>query len=97
MTGRIGISLGDVTGIGPEVTLKAIAAELAADETHYVLIGDRKIAEGLIQKLKLNLTLADLDEANPFARILITNPLRYLCQKTFLRAHRRRPTQPSPG
>ena len=29
MTGWIGISLGDVTGIGPEVTLKAIAAEAA--------------------------------------------------------------------
>ena len=29
MTGWIGISLGDVTGIGPEVALKAIAAEMA--------------------------------------------------------------------
>ena len=27
MTGWIGISLGDVTGVGPEVTLKALAAE----------------------------------------------------------------------
>jgi len=26
MTGWLGVSLGDVTGIGPEVTLKAIAA-----------------------------------------------------------------------
>mgnify|MGYP002140301741 CR=1 FL=1 len=31
MSGMIGISLGDVTGVGPEVTLKAIAAELPAD------------------------------------------------------------------
>ena len=75
MTGRIGISLGDVTGIGPEVTLKAIAAELAADETRYILIGDRNIAERLIKKLKLNLTLAALDETNSAARVLITNPL----------------------
>ena len=29
MKGWIGISLGDVTGIGPEVTLKALAAEAA--------------------------------------------------------------------
>ena len=75
MTGRIGISLGDVTGIGPEVTLKAIAAELAADQCCYVLSGDRAVAERLIEKLKLNLTLASLDEANPSARVLITNPL----------------------
>jgi 4-hydroxythreonine-4-phosphate dehydrogenase len=75
MTGRIGISLGDVTGIGPEVTLKAVAAELAADETRYVLIGDRNIAERLIEKLKLNLTLATLNETNSSARVLITNPL----------------------
>ncbi len=75
MTGRIGISLGDVTGIGPEVTLKAIAAELAADETHYVLIGDRNIAQRLMEKLKLNLPLAPFDAANSTARVFITNPL----------------------
>lgn len=75
MTGRIGISLGDVTGIGPEVTLKAIAAELAADETRYVLSGDRSVVQRLIAKLKLNLTLATLDELNSSARVFITNPL----------------------
>ena len=31
MTGWIGISLGDITGIGPEVTLKALALEAQAD------------------------------------------------------------------
>jgi 4-hydroxythreonine-4-phosphate dehydrogenase len=37
----IGITLGDVTGIGPEVTLKALAAEAAtADDTRFLLIGD---------------------------------------------------------
>jgi 4-hydroxythreonine-4-phosphate dehydrogenase len=75
MTGRIGISLGDITGIGPEVTLKAIAAELAADETRYVLSGDRNTTERLIEKLNLNLTLASLDEANSATRVFITNPL----------------------
>jgi 4-hydroxythreonine-4-phosphate dehydrogenase len=40
MTGWIGISLGDVTGIGPEITLKALATEAAADETRYLLIPD---------------------------------------------------------
>ncbi len=37
----IGITLGDVTGIGPEVTLKALAVEAAtADDTRFLLIGD---------------------------------------------------------
>jgi 4-hydroxy-L-threonine phosphate dehydrogenase PdxA len=39
MTGWIAISLGDVTGIGPEVTLKALAAEAQSDDARYLLIG----------------------------------------------------------
>ncbi|MGC3957252.1 MAG: 4-hydroxythreonine-4-phosphate dehydrogenase PdxA [Verrucomicrobiota bacterium] len=75
MTGRIGISLGDITGIGPEVTLKAIVAELAADSTHYVLIGDAGVAQGLIEKLGLNLSLTPLAQATATTRVSITNPL----------------------
>lgn len=75
MTGRIGISLGDITGIGPEVTLKAIAAELDADSTHYVLSGDAGIAQGLIAKLGLNLSLTPLAQATATTRVSITNPL----------------------
>jgi 4-hydroxythreonine-4-phosphate dehydrogenase len=75
MTGRIGISLGDVTGIGPEVALKAIAAELAADQTQYVLIGDQGIAQQLIEKLGLNLSLPPLEKATPTSRVCFTNPL----------------------
>ncbi len=40
MTGWIGISLGDITGIGPEVTLKALVADNPQDKTRYLLIGD---------------------------------------------------------
>jgi hypothetical protein len=40
MTGWIAISLGDITGIGPEVTLKALAAEDASDDLRFLLIGD---------------------------------------------------------
>ena len=43
MKNWIGISLGDITGVGPEVALKAIAAEAATDDTKYLLIGDEKI------------------------------------------------------
>ena len=52
MTNRIGITLGDVTGVGPEVTLKALASEAAADETRYLLIGDPGSVQRLNQPLK---------------------------------------------
>ena len=51
MTGWIGISLGDVTGVGPEVALKAVAAEAGRDDTKYLFIGDENILRRLNQKL----------------------------------------------
>ena len=42
---RLGITLGDCTGIGPEVALKAVARVIGDDETtQYVLIGDGGVA-----------------------------------------------------
>jgi 4-hydroxythreonine-4-phosphate dehydrogenase len=49
----IGITLGDVTGIGPEVVLKALAQESPATGTRFLLIGD----ESHIQRLNDNLGL----------------------------------------
>ena len=57
MKGWLGISLGDVTGVGPEVALKAIAAEAAGDDTRYLLIGDEKILVRQNETLSLNLPL----------------------------------------
>jgi 4-hydroxythreonine-4-phosphate dehydrogenase len=57
MTGWIGITLGDVTGIGPEVALKAVAAEAGRDDTKYLFIGDENTLSWLNQKLSLNLAL----------------------------------------
>ncbi len=75
MTGWIGISLGDVTGIGPEVTLKALAAELAADTTRYLLIGDAEHVRRLDQKLGLNLPLQPHDGKDTPGRIFLRQPL----------------------
>ena len=36
----LGIAMGDFTGIGPEVTLKALASELESDDACFALIGD---------------------------------------------------------
>jgi 4-hydroxy-L-threonine phosphate dehydrogenase PdxA len=35
----LGIALGDVTGVGPEITVAALQAESPAD-TRYVVVGD---------------------------------------------------------
>ncbi|HEU5070394.1 MAG TPA: 4-hydroxythreonine-4-phosphate dehydrogenase PdxA [Verrucomicrobiae bacterium] len=52
---RIGITLGDVTGIGPEVALKAVGAVAGEDETRYVLIGDADCIQRWNVQLGLNL------------------------------------------
>jgi 4-hydroxythreonine-4-phosphate dehydrogenase len=75
MTNRIGITLGDVTGIGPEVTLKALAAEAATDETRYLLIGDAGYVERLNQKLALDLPLKTFADWNASGRFFLLNPL----------------------
>lgn len=75
MTNRIGITLGDVTGVGPEVTLKALAAEAAADEARYLLIGDSGYVQRLNHKLSLNLPLKPFTEWNATGRFFLLNPL----------------------
>jgi 4-hydroxythreonine-4-phosphate dehydrogenase len=75
MTGWIGISLGDVTGIGPEVALKAVAAEASADDTKYLFIGDGKILQHLNQKLGLNLPLEKFSNYKGSGRFFIANPM----------------------
>jgi len=54
---RLAISLGDITGIGPEVTLKAVAAEFNSDDTRYLLIGDAGCLQQINNQLHLGLTL----------------------------------------
>ncbi len=74
MTGWIGISLGDITGIGPEVALKAVAAESKNDDTKYLFIGDEKILERLNQKLSLNLPLKYFSGYNAAGKFFVMNP-----------------------
>jgi 4-hydroxythreonine-4-phosphate dehydrogenase len=75
MKNWIGISLGDVTGIGPEVALKAAAAEAANDEAKYLFIGDKKILTRLNGKFSLNLPLKKFSNYNDNGRFFITDPL----------------------
>jgi 4-hydroxythreonine-4-phosphate dehydrogenase len=70
----IGITLGDATGIGPEVTLKALAAEIPGDNTRYLLIGDENHIRRLNEKLSLNLSLKKLSGVNGSGKIFVFTP-----------------------
>ncbi len=69
----LAIALGDPTGIGPEVALKAIAAELPRNNERYVLIGDASLSRTLTEFLKLNLTI-DGYSSHSSARVMVLNP-----------------------
>jgi len=70
----VGITLGDVTGIGPEVTLKALAAENAADDMRYLLIGDENHLRRLNEKLSFNLPLQKFSNSTDSGKIFVTTP-----------------------
>jgi 4-hydroxythreonine-4-phosphate dehydrogenase len=57
MSNRIAITVGDVTGVGPEVTLKALAAESPQDDCSYVVFGDADQLRELNAHLKLGVDL----------------------------------------
>jgi 4-hydroxythreonine-4-phosphate dehydrogenase len=66
----LGITLGDVTGIGPEVALRAVARLTAEDtDVHYVLIGDTGVVRRLCGLMGVE---ADL----PFWRGVDSEPSR---------------------
>ena len=67
--------MGDVTGVGPEVTLKALAVELRGGDTHYLLIGDEDHVRRLDRQLALNLPLERQGGPGEGGRILIHQPL----------------------
>lgn len=56
MKGRIGITLGDVTGIGPEVTIKALA-QWPAPDFRCLIIGDVARLKALNDRLRLGVKL----------------------------------------
>ena len=72
----IGIALGDVTGVGPEVALKALASEAAADDVKYLLIGDEPTLARLNHKLSLNLPLKIFSRYRDNGRFFVVNPSR---------------------
>jgi len=69
------VALGDPAGIGPEVTLKALAHELGADEHRYLLIGNEALLLSLNDQLGLRLSLGTGAGADAGARIRVYDPL----------------------
>jgi 4-hydroxythreonine-4-phosphate dehydrogenase len=74
----IGISLGDVTGIGPEVVLKALNEEQKNDNTRYLLLCDVRSTKAFNAKLGLNLPLDTADEKRAGGRFTLMNPCEEL-------------------
>jgi 4-hydroxythreonine-4-phosphate dehydrogenase len=64
MGGRIGISIGDPTGVGPEVTLKALAAESGFRNRRFTLLGDLAHLKALNDSLGLDLPLRGSADSN---------------------------------
>lgn len=71
----IAIALGDPGGIGPEVALRAVAAE-PADGTRYLLIGDAGVVETALARLALRLRVEPLERAGPRDRVVLHQPDR---------------------
>ena len=69
----IAIALGDPTGIGPEVALKAVAAELPRDEERYLFIGDARLIHEWDDRLKLGLKIAGSRDTS--SRVTIGAPV----------------------
>ncbi len=83
----IAIALGDAGGVGPEVALKAVATELAADDATYLLIGDEALVQALNEKLGLRLALGSASARNSTARVRVFDPLPSPLHTSYLIPH----------
>jgi 4-hydroxythreonine-4-phosphate dehydrogenase len=71
MSGWIAICIGDITGIGPEVTMKALASELPSDQTKYLLLGDSKCLHRLKEQLRLSFPIEQFQSFKAPGRIYV--------------------------
>ena len=68
---RIGITVGDPAGIGPEISLKAITDESLLNDCLPILIGDARYLIGWAEKLDLAIDLRVLQAASGIPADLI--------------------------
>jgi len=74
MSLRIGIALGDVTGIGPEITLKALASEGSRTHARYLLVGNAARLQRLEAQLGIELPLQPFAGWETPGRFLVLDP-----------------------
>ncbi len=82
----IGITAGDITGVGPEVLLKALALELRAGETKFLVFGDPDHLAELDTRLGLGVAPRRWSEGSP-ARAQVFNPLDSPLEKNLPPGH----------
>jgi 4-hydroxythreonine-4-phosphate dehydrogenase len=70
----IGISLGDMGGIGPEVTLKALAADAGEEPFRYLLIGNATHVRSLAAELGIKLPIQDFNNYDAPGRFFVHDP-----------------------
>jgi 4-phospho-D-threonate 3-dehydrogenase / 4-phospho-D-erythronate 3-dehydrogenase len=85
MKNWIGISLGDIAGVGPEVALKAVDAEAGADDTKYLFIGDSEYLAQLNEKLSINLPLRGFSRYDNGAKFFTFDPSLEFLPKNLLK------------
>ncbi|MCL4176793.1 MAG: 4-hydroxythreonine-4-phosphate dehydrogenase PdxA [Verrucomicrobia bacterium] len=74
----LGVALGDVTGIGPEVALKALDQASAADGCRYVLLGDRGQVRAWSERLGLKWEAQDYIGPTSRGRFFLHEPAEAL-------------------
>lgn len=62
---EIFITMGDVHGIGPEVSLKALQQLFPAENVSFVLVGSRRVLEFYRELLQVDLPIADEGDVSP--------------------------------
>jgi 4-hydroxythreonine-4-phosphate dehydrogenase len=58
----VGITMGDVAGIGPEIILKALAHQAVYDKCRPIVIGDKKVLEAVSISLKKGFVINSIDD-----------------------------------
>jgi 4-hydroxy-L-threonine phosphate dehydrogenase PdxA len=64
---RVGLMLGDPTGIGPEVALKLLARPETHQQARMLVVGDRRIFDQAAKSLGIDLQAVLVDPAKPIA------------------------------
>ena len=74
---RLAISMGDPAGIGPEVTLRAIATRAVATQVEPILVGDPGVWQDTAERLGLRIALASAGDlaSSKHVQLTITSQL----------------------